>query len=229
MRYTHELRAGSAREWFYYRPSIEASLPESPQNATVTVIGPTGKPLTQAIELAWDSDSGRLWADLDTTGWASARHHRAEIRFDNGTRSYLRQIYVDVLPDPWRPNLTAQDLSALAPLAALDLGESGADYAALIGEAEEQIRLQLLARGVSPGLLRNRAALDRCHRLLALSLVYLRAADGRDAGMWTKHTNWREQYDRALSELLSVSELDANLDLARDEAPHDRSAVRLTP
>lgn len=228
MRHTYELRCGAEAERFAYRPVIAQDDPP-PAAASLTLARPGTGGLLLEAPLLWEAETGLLTVELDTRGMAPARNLRGEIRFVHQQRQHRRVLYLDLLPDPWRPGLRADDLAVLAPLAVLDREQAAESYRALIDEAEEQVRLHLLARGLAPGLIHNRAGLDRCHRLLALSLVFLRAADGPDGGMWAKQKTFREQYDRALLELLSVAEVDRDLDGLRNDPGRDHGLVRLSP
>ncbi len=235
--YTDEIRSGSPSEQLFFRPVVNnrelQSDPEAPLQGQFDIWNPRGNSLVASAQSAnWNADLQRFEIELDTSDtdqWPIGSNYRAEISFTVDQSQYRRVFYFDVLADPWRSQLTSADLLALSPALSYEDDQLSPDFQELIAEAEEHIRLHLRARGVSPGLVRNKAGLDRCHRLLTLSLIYLRSASGQDSGHWHKQQQWREQYEQGFQELMARSEMDHNQNDVIDDGVENKLVVRLQP
>ena len=157
-----------------------------------------------------------------------AINYRADIQFSKDGRNYFRVFYFDIVKDPWSNNLTAIDLQSLAP--AILLADNFDEICGqLIAESEEQLRLTIRSKGISPGMVRNKAALDRSHKLLALSYIYLRASSNGDTVLWAKHIEYQKQHEQVMREMLSRLEADLNQDNVIDNANTNLLGVRLMP
>jgi len=227
-----ELRLNSATEQFYYRPSLDGQILTGTPTGVVSIRNPSGTAcLVTEAALNWNVTAKRFECLLDTResrGFRLAADYQAEIRFSAAQQSHVRTVLFDVVRDPWRANLTADDLLPLAPLSGFDRQGSSA-LSGLIAEAEEQLRQRLRAMDVLPGLLHDKEDLDRCHRLLALSLLYLSAAGDEKSGYWRKHQVWQGQYERAFAQLLSALRMDTDQDGAANGGKRNKSGARLQP
>ncbi len=230
--YTDEIRAGSPAETVGYRPSSGYRLLEEDPQATLSIYPPGGAgAIVSGQPMVWDPDEHGLKTTLDTSDarlWPKGNNYMAEVRFTTDEMSRVRVFYFDVLADPWRPNLTTADIMKLSGTAALGDDAESPDYSEPIAEAEERLRIRLRARGLSPGQIRNKAALDRCHRMLGLSYLYLHASTGEESAFWNKHRTFQKLYERSFSELLSAVELDVDQD-NRPDRPSQKAQARLQP
>lgn len=235
LHYTDEIRRGVAAEAIYCRPTVDYAELSTPDvgKGYLTVYSPvTRAVLIDGAEMTWVSGKKRFEIDIDTTDsddWPTELNYRADVTFTYDSNGYHRLFYFDVLNDPWRPNLATNDLLVLAPVLSYEEEGANADFSDIIMEAEEELRLHLRTRGISPGLIRNKAALNRCHRLLSTSLLYLRSAYEADSGRWAKYLDWRSQFECGLKQMLSRLELDLDQDNQIDLAVLNRSGVRLRP
>jgi len=232
LRYSDELRYGSPDEVFFFKPAVDGAEPaQAPQNMLVKIAATSGATVLESAECTWNADAGRIELPLDLSGPSPAllcASYRAEVGFDIAGRRLVFDCAFDVVPRPWQPNVGTVELLALAP--ALACADDGYTLAAIVGEAEEQLRLRIRAAGLIPGLVANRAALDQCLRSLILSLACQRASRnaGKD-GLWNKHLSWQAAYESKWRELSASLHYDGDRDGSPNAIGRDVAAVRLKP
>jgi|GEM_PF-3032189 len=233
LRYSDELQHASANEIFFFKPAIEGSAPaETPVNMLICIRAENGEVLLQSDKAVWNADSSRIELRLnlsDSGQNINCGTYSAGISFDCDEEHCIFDCAFDIVPRPWRPNITMADLLALIPSAGYADDNQNA-MAALVNEAEEQLRLRIRAAGMTPALIANRAALDQCLRALILSLACQRSSRnaGKD-GLWNKHLSWQASYESKWRELVASMRYDGDADGAASAVGRDMAAVRLRP
>ncbi len=233
LHYSDECRLGVEAERFDYRPGLAGNELDGTPTALLNVFPPAGSnPVLFEAAMNWNAAALRFELDLDTRDdriWKAAANYRFDISFTNAGHTHHRLVYVDLVADPWRPASTLADLAALAPSLAFDRAEREGVVLSVMGEAEEQIRLALRARGLAPGWVADKAALDRLHRLLTLSLWYLRASGDGDGDRMEKYHIWRRRYARSLSRFLAALRLRPDAQYSQTQVCANHSGARLSP
>lgn len=233
LHYTDELQFQSANELLFYRPSHEGKELTGTPTAALSVYAKSNETwLLENEPLVWNSLKARFEAELDISDandWPISARYTAMIDYVVNEDSHRRIFHFTILHDPWRANLTTNDLLQIAPAAAYEHRGPTPDFEPIIREAEEEIRIATLARGFSAGLVLEKAALNRCHRLLTLALLYQRISDNTESVYQMKASQYRAEYEASIERTLSGVLLDFNNDGIANEAAVNRSGGRLMP
>ena len=227
-----EIRYNAANQRLTFLPVRNARSLEGPLSAVLTLFDADGKArLLDEIAMAWNESEGHLSCTFDTTGetWIVGENCRAVLSWSSLEDSGVDEFFVDVLRDVWEPSLCVEDLHSLAPATTYRDDSDNPVLAHIIRVAEEELRLELKTYGLPAGIIRNKAALNRCHRLLALSLLYLRLSSDNSGAYADKSIEYRTRFERAIAGLLSNLSLDANQDSLSDGARRNLSGARLKP
>jgi hypothetical protein len=241
---TFEIAQGHAVQVYRYRPVVDSDiLAEEPESATITITSPDGATtLVDAQDMDFNATTGELTYSIDTTdatAWATSDYYHWPLDFfynvhiefqpaveddDPPAAVEVDDLTLAVVLSTWRPGATGSDILAIDASAAMFL-PTDSDWTDLINEAVESVYVRCAAErpAITPGMVKNRAELDRYVKYRTL------------ANFWARHGVEKDQYDvnnlhlhytglcnESWIEAMRTAYIDKDQDGVIDENPDDR-------
>lgn len=203
LHYRDEIQIGVLQTVFWFDFG-EASPPSSDERVSFEWRSRHSATPLLSGTLAYDADTSRWEARPDTSALSSFLDMEVYLQRESaeGVSRFIRPA--SLLPDPWSPLVTLDDLAAFVPAIRVELRQAEVPLQRLLAVCEDEVRLRFRERGYPAGALQNKAALDTLLRLRTIAAYLLRREASPDAHAQDHAAAWARRAEQAFQALVGA-------------------------